>query len=269
MKVGLKEIYKNYDRELKERKLSLTTERTNYLKTKNYLLESLKEFKYYIKTFTNIEYDSIGQLNKCISEKHLSRMSELPDAKVDGIRRAINVIVEINRCLNKLEEDLIEVNECIIGEELFRDIICTFNNNISDEIVYHGYTFKLGLGLGIIKIKRVLCNTRTKKRINWGESNKCKKELILQGKTPFKVLERDGNRKPVRDNGGEHWMIFWNDDHDYIWHWSKNRNIVHNSAYYKFSPTLYNNTSKGGKLGNINKLAELKRTNSPLLANYI
>lgn len=269
MKIGLSEMYKTYDTALKERKVGLTQDRANYVKSKNYLLERLEESKHYIKTFTNIEYDSIPELNRHISEKHLSKLANLQGVDINHIRRAINVIVEINRCIKKIDEQLIEINECIVDEEIFRDVICTFNTAISDEIIYKAYTFKLGLGLGVVKIKRVLCNTRVKKRINWGESNKKRKELELQGKLPFKVLERDANRKPVRDNGGEHWMVYWSDDHDYVWHWSKNRNIVYNSAYYKFSPTLYNNSSKGGKLGNINKLAELKRTNSPLLANYL
>lgn len=268
MKVGLKEIYTRYNTRLKERRSALLLDKEKYEDSKQYLLDKLEDCKHYIRTFTNIDYKHIKDADRCISERSLVRLAELQGVDINSIRRTINIIVQINKQLSAINEELSEIEDYIVDEELFRDIICSFNDLVSDAIVYEGYKFKLGGGLGVLKIKEVLCDTRVKKRVNWGESNKKKQEILSRGGTPFKVTERDESGKPIADNGGEHWIIFWTITRDYLWHWSKNRNIVHNSAYYRFDPTLYNNTSKGGTIGNVNKLAHLKQTNSPLLANF-
>lgn len=269
MKIGLSDTFNKYNTGLKERKAELTADKESYEKTKAYLLEKLEDCHHYIRYFTNIDYKGIKDADRCISERSVSRLVDLQGVSVDSIRRAINVIVQINRNLAKINEELKEINEYIVDEEMYREIVGSFNNQVSDAIVFEGYSFKLGLGLGVLKIKRVLCDTRIKKRVNWGDSNKKKQEILLRGGTPFKVVERDENGVPTKDNGGEHWMIYWNNRYDYLWHWSKNRNIVFNSAYYRFDPTRYNNISKGGGLGSVNKLAQLKGTDSPLLANFL
>jgi hypothetical protein len=268
MKVGLTDIYRNYNSKLKERKAALAIDQESYEKTKVYLIEKLEEHKHYIRYFTNIDYKHIKDSDRCISERSLTKLADLQGVDINLIRRSINIIVQINRSLSSIKEELSEIEEYIVDEELFRDIIGSFNDLVSDAIVYEGYSFKLGGGLGVLKIKKVLCDTRIKKRVNWGESNKKKQEILSRGGIPFKVTERDTEGKPVANNGGEHWIVYWNLTHDYLWHWSKNRNIVYNSAYYRFDPTLYNNTSKGGTIGNVNKLAQLKQSNSPLLVNF-
>lgn len=268
MKLGTRDIFESYNKDLVDRRNYLISAKENYERSKKYIIDKLFEYKHYIENFTNINFKYIKDLDRYISEKSLIHLAQLPDVSIDTIRRNLNVIVEINRSLIKVDLELEELNSNSIDENVFRNIIANFNNKLSDEIVYKGYLFKIGRGLGVVRIKRILCDKRIKKRINWNESNKRRKELLLQGELPFQVLTRDENRKALTDNGGVPWFVYFEGDFDYLWHWSKNRNIVLNSAYYKFRPTIYNNTSKGGKLGNVNKLSHLKTSNSELLRNF-
>ena len=268
MKLGLKDIFNNYNNEAKYLKQELLYDKSNYENSKKYLISKLDEYEYYINNFTNINLKHIDKLDRLISEKSLFHIVNIQGINVMTIRRTINMIVQINKNLNKINLNLKELEANKIDESVFRDIINTFNSKISDEIL-KGYVFKLGGGLGVVRIKKVLCDTRVKKRINWNESNKKRKELLDNNILPFQVIERDENKKAIKDNGGEDWFVYFNGAFDYLWHWSKNYNLVPNSAYYKFRPTIYNNeTSKGTVLGNVNKLAQIKSSNSELVKNY-
>lgn len=268
MKIGTGEIFDIFNRDLVEKKKYLLSSKENYENSKSYIIQKLSNYKHYLENFTNINFKYIKNLDRYISEKSLIHLAQLPDVSIDTIRRNLNVIVEINRSLEKLNLEIEQVISNEIDENVFRNIIASFDNKLADEIVYKGYTFKIGRGLGVIRIKRILCDKRIKKRINWNESNKRKKEILDEGGIPFKVLTRDENRKCLTHNDGIRWFVYFEGDFDYLWHWSKNRNIVLNSAYYKFRPTIYNNTSKGGTIGNVNKLSHLKTSNSELLKNF-
>ena len=275
MKINTSQIYLDYLRYNNQDKVSLLESIKDYNKTKEYLLEKLKVYEHYIINFTNINYANINDLDRLISEKSLIHLVDIAGVDINSIRRTINIIVTINKDLNKIEEKLQAIKDNYITEDLFKEVLYKFNNKISDEIVYKGYTFKLGGGLGFIRIKKVNAiynrdgSLRTKKRINWGESNKLKAELIKEGKIPYQVLTRDEEGKILTHNGGENWFIYHSNDFDYLWNWNKNRCATLNSAYYKFKPTIYNNNTKdGNKLGNINKLKQLVTANSPLLSNF-
>lgn len=268
MKIQLTDIYEGYIIDLKERKLCLLDDKKRYEDSKNYLITKLEDYKHYLDNFTNIKFNEINKLDRAISEKSLIHLATVSGFSIEAVRRSLNMIVQINKNLVNIDEELKILKINTINESTAREIIETFNDKISNEILYKGYSFRIGGALGLIRIRKVLCDKRIKKRINWNESNKKKKELIEQGRLPFEVLERDENRKAISNNGGEHWFVYFDQPFDYLWYWSKNRNIAFNSAYFKFRPTIYNNTKNGGHLGNINKLAKLKSSNSELLKNY-
>lgn len=274
MKIGIVEMYNKYVKYLNDRKDELILERENYEKSKIYLLDKLEGYKFYIENFTNIRYSSIKHLDRCISERSLINIVNLAGVDINIIRRSMNVIVQINKNLIKVDEELKTIDKSLVNKDTFRRIIVKFNTIVSDEIVYKGYSYRIGCGLGIIRIKKILCDKRIKKRINWFESLKNKKEIILRGETPYKVTLRDETtRKILEDNGGVKWFVYFDHPYDYLWHWSKNRNLVYNTAYYKMRPTVYNNSDKeegkrGKSVGNVTKLAQLKASNSELLRNY-
>lgn len=275
MKVNTSQIYLEYVRGNSLEKNILLEEQAHYKKSKAYLISKLELHKHYIDNFTNINFDTLDTLDRLISEKSLIHLVNIADIDISTIRKTINIIVTINKSLYKIEEKLEKIASSYIPENTFKEILYRFNNKISDEIVYKGYVLRLGSGLGFIRIKKVNAihnrdgSLRVKKRINWGESNKRKNELLQNGEVPYKVLERDVEGKIVSTNNGVNWFIYHSNDFDYLWNWNKNKCVVMNSAYYKFKPTIYNNTTgDGNKLGNINKLKQLVTSNSPLLSNF-
>ena len=270
MKLNTNYVYKDYKTELFDLKTDLNKQKEDYSNTKEYLISKLFPYKHYIENFTNIVYDEISDLDRLVSEKSLIHLVEIVGIDISNIRRTMNMIVTINRSIKKIEEDLKTIEKDTVDNVTFRDIIYNFNEKLSNEIVYKGYIFQVGSGFGHIRIKKIDCRNRIKKRINWNLSNQKKAEILARGGTPYEVLERDENRKMVSHNGGEMWFVYFTNDFDYLWHWNKGRYSIVNSPYFKFRPTIYNNNSKKqGKLGNVNKLKQLVTANSPLLHNFL
>lgn len=269
MKVQLGDMFLTYSSNVLERKQELLKDKENYENSKSYLLNRLEEHRLYIQSATNIKYEVIAKLDKQVNGRFLRKPNLISDENIENIRRSINMIIEINKLLKKINVELQELNENAIDEKTFRGVINFFNETLSNEILYEAYTFRIGYQLGVIRIKRILCDKRIKKKINWSESLKVRNQLLKEGKTPYKVLERDADNNVIKHNGGEHWFVYFTGNFDFLWHWSKNRNILLNSAYYKFRPTVYNNVTKGGDIGNANKLAQLKALNAEILKYYL
>ncbi len=268
MKIGTTEIYDQYNNAIYESKNALVNDVQSYERTKEYLLERLVPYKHYIDNFTNIDYDGIKILDKPIPDKAIRTFTNSIGLSIDALKVIISNVTGVNKNLNKANAELELVQKSGMEKELFKEIIYRFNTKISDEIIYKGYIFRPGFGIGNTRIKKVRTDTRVKLRINWDESNKLKKEILSRGGLPFKVTERDELGKAIANNGGEKWFVYFHTDFDYLWHWGKKTAKAINIPYYKFRPTKYNNTSKGGKLGNVNKLKQLVTADSPLLNNF-
>lgn len=267
MKIGTSEMYDQFNNFIYENKVAITNDINDYEKTKEYFLNKLVPFKHYIHNFTNIDYDGICNLTQHIPSKCIKSFTNLAGLNLEVLKVTINSIVEINKTLNKLKKELEIINNSEMDKDLFKEIIYRFNTKISDEIL-KGYIFRPGSGIGNTRIKKVRTDNRKKKRVNWNESNKLKAQIIAEGNIPFKVTERNEEGKPVTDNGGVKWLVYFNTSFDYLWHWGKKTATSLNVPYYKFRPTQYNNTSNGGKLGNINRLKQMVTNNSPLLDNF-
>lgn len=268
MKIGTTEIYNEYNNAIYETRTALNNDITNLEKSKAYYLDKLVPFKHYIDNFTNIDYEALKDLDKVVPERAIKSFTHAVGLNIDTLKNTVNGIAAINKTLNKSNAELSLVEGSEMEKELFKEIIYRFNTKISDEIIYKGYVFRPGFGIGNTRIKKVRTDTRVKKRINWDESNKLKKVIIARGGIPYKVTERDELGKIVADNGGEKWFVYFHTDFDYLWHWGKKTATAINIPYFKFRPTKYNNTCKGGKLGNVNKLKQLVTADSPLLNNF-
>lgn len=273
MKISTKDIYDEYVLELKIRRKSLSDERESYLSSKNYTMSKIESLKHYIENFTNIRYNDIKDLTRMISSRSVVQLTNVVGIDVTFMTRSINVIVEINKSLEKIDKEIKQIEVDLIGYLVFKEIIYKFDCKISDEVVYKGYALALGFGLGHIRIKKINCffnrdgSNRVKKRINWNASNKKRKEIEDSGGVSYKVTKREG-RKIIEDNGGEHWFVYHANEWDYLWHWYKGKCIILNTPYYRFRPTIYNNSSRYGGMGNVNKLKQLVTANSDLLSNF-
>ncbi len=133
----------------------------------------------------------------------------------------------------------------------FKRVTDNFNKKISNKI-FHGYKFSPFPSLGIFNI---IMQHRTRKStkandINWGETNKRKKELESLGILLYKEWwELNGVEVPKKTdnaekktNGGTPYIIYHTDSYFYTWNWYKTKSteFVKNISKYKFVATRKN-----------------------------
>ena len=135
-----------------------------------------------------------------------------------------------------------------IDSKLFRDICSEFNMIIFDYIL-EGKEFNMGNNLSTLSIIRRERDPRSP-RIDWGESNKYKKELILEGKKLY-----DSNT-----GKGENWYIYHTDPFYCKYYWRKGKCVIKNKSVYRFDATrgLKGNKDRLIKLLKEDDLAYLK-----------
>jgi len=129
-----------------------------------------------------------------------------------------------------------------VDSKMFRDICSDFNIVIF-EYLLEGKEFNMGNNLSTLSIIRRDRDPRSP-RIDWGESNKYKKELISEGKELY-------NSKTGK---GENWYIYHTDEFYCKYYWRKGKCKVKNKSVYRFDATR-------GIKGNKEKLINLLKTN--------
>ena len=117
---------------------------------------------------------------------------------------------------------------------LYKHIISRFNKRVSERIL-EGQVFNMGQRLGSIRIKKIT-RTFNKPTIDWGETNRLKKQGIKK-------------------------LVYYTDDYYYRWNWDKHRCLVKNKSVYTFAPTA-------GSRGNKRKLVEKLRTDEFAYLNF-
>ena len=130
----------------------------------------------------------------------------------------------------------------------FRNICSEFNIGIMDYIL-EGKEFNLGNNLSTISISRQDRDPRNP-RIDWGESNKYRKELLAEGKDIY----------DASTGKGEQWFIYHTDPFYCKFYWNKGRCKVKNKSVYRFDATrgIKGNKEKLIKLLKEDDLAYLK-----------
>ena len=123
----------------------------------------------------------------------------------------------------------------------FRDICSEFNIGIMDYIL-EGKEFNLGSNLSSISVTRQDRDPRNP-RIDWGESNKYRKELLEEGKDIY----------DASTGKGESWFIYHTDPFYCKFYWNKGRCKIKNKSVYRFDATR-------GIKGNKEKLIKLLKT---------
>ena len=131
--------------------------------------------------------------------------------------------------------------DSLIDAKTFRDICSDFNIIIFDYIL-EGKEFNMGSNLSTLSIIRRERDPRSP-RIDWGESNKYKKELLEEGKDLY-------NSKTGK---GENWYIYYTDPFYCKYYWRKGKCVIKNKSVYRFDATR---GVKGNKEKLINLLKE-------------
>lgn len=267
-------MYYLYNTEITNRIGGIKELISKYETSKNYLLGNLEICKDYITKYTKVDFDNLKNLTTPIPQFYLGG-SPLLKEYADKAFNLINILVQTNVFIKKEKANLEAEQKKLVTEQVYKKTIELFNKKISREIL-KGYTFRVGNRISNIRIKKQTITERSKKRIDWKASLEFKESLILRGETPYKVLEYDEMKRPIKDNGGVKWFVYHTPNvdgngqiYDYIWYWEKQNCKILNVKIYKFRPTVNSNTV-GGKyeLGNANKLKQLQKENSELLKYF-
>ena len=88
----------------------------------------------------------------------------------------------MNYTLESIYKEYIKDHESI-DKKIFRDLCESFNIEVIEDIL-EGQTFNMGSNLSSLSIVKMERDPRNPK-IDWGESNKYKKELLEQGEALY------------------------------------------------------------------------------------
>ena len=128
-----------------------------------------------------------------------------------------------------------------VEKSLFTDICSEFNIMIINYVL-EGKEFNMGNNLSTLSIIRKDRDPRSP-RIDWGESNKYKKELLEEGKDLYNSETGKGIK----------WHIYHTDSFYCKYYWRKGKCKVSNKSVYRFDATR---GLKGNKEKLINLLKE-------------
>lgn len=267
MKINTSEIFVKYNKKIKIEINSLKEEKNNLISSKEYILNNLVEYKEFLNTYSTTSFEQLQNLtnayySRSLLKKRYEGIENLTQIE-NKVKRQVNVIIEIKRQTLKIEERLQELQNQIISSSDFISILSTFNLSVVSEIL-KGYVFNIGYGLSHIRIKRKDVSTRKHKKIDWGESNKKKKEILNNNKLPYEVLERTEDGKISIDNKGEHWLIYHTKQIEFLWHWAKGEYPIQNKFFYKFKPTYCGANQNGC----VQKLRQIEKQNSDNLKYF-
>lgn len=267
MKINTSEIYIRYCNSLNKEKLNLNEELKGLINSKEYTLNTLKEYSAFLDTFCTTAYENLQELNLIYLNRSILQKKYENDIQFitveTKVKRLVNVLIEIKRTTRNIEIRLKEIDTLILNSKDFISIIGGFNTKVIDAIL-KGYIFHLGYKLSYVCIKKKDISLRKRKKIDWGTSNKNKKEIIENGGIPYEVLTRNEDGSILTDNGGEYWLATHNKQIEYLWHWAKGRAPFANKFFYKFKPTYCG----AGNNGCVQKLKQLENSNSENLKYF-
>jgi len=132
----------------------------------------------------------------------------------------------MNYNLTDIHEQYV-INNGTINKKVFREICESFN---------------MGHNLSTLSVVRKERDPRNPK-VDWGESNKYKQELIEQGEELYNVLTGKGTK----------WHIYYTDSYYCKFYWRKGKCRIPNKSVYRFDATR-------GVKGNKEKLINLLKT---------
>lgn len=264
MKINSSEMFSKYQIFVKQSLKNIEEEKKTLLKSKEYIISNLENYKDFINNYTNLDFNLLEELNSVYINRSLisSKFKHLNLEEVENkVKRLIGILVNIKKDIVKLEEKEIIYKSYLVKKQDFNKVIFSFNLKVLDEIL-KGYVFNLGYSLSTIRIKKLDVSLRKKKKINWGESNKKKQELLNEGKIPYEVLERDEQGKIIKDNGGEYWHIHHNKQFEFLFFWSSRLPYFTNKHLYKFKPTYCGSDDKNGAVQKLRKLEKESEENT-------
>lgn len=143
--------------------------------------------------------------------------------------------LKIHNMEDVYKEFIKEHPDTILSYKMFKSIISQFNKKAAQKIL-EGHTLWLGHKLGNIRIKKIERANYSKPAIDWGETNKLKKQGIEK-------------------------HVYFTDNFYFRWFWEKARCQVTNKSVYRFRPS-------GGPNGNRRALVNLLKQDEFAMLNF-
>lgn len=135
-----------------------------------------------------------------------------------------NIIISLNKKLSRYKNELITF-------KLYSNIINKFNTKVIDKIVNDNYYFEGVPSFGALS---VIQNHNERKRVDWGRSNKKKKEILEQGGIPYIKADAENNE----NYEGIKWL-YYHPAIDFYLHWHTKWITIELNPFikdYKYSP---------------------------------
>lgn len=229
---------------------------------KNYLYKIISTLKEYIvggeeiwNKITKLYGDTSLQIPKYFTKLDISKITLINENEIKlSVLKTyfISFIQQVSReKVLQLEVSKLELEK--VPLEIYKHIVESFNTDMSKYIL-NGGTFNLGYGLGNLHIEKKERKKEQKPAINWGESNKVKKELLDAGEKLYDHL-----LFPT----GKRWLIRFSDDASYWWRWGCKGRYIKNIQYFSFVPTNFINTKERSQ----NLIADTSKSINDILDN--
>ena len=225
--ITTKDMWSDYIDNLLEELEVLKNDYNSFNNSRKYLLTNLDKYIELFGTRCNITLDNMKILaNPNTIIKINYDISPILAAKLNINKQTIDKVLEplvlVNQQIKLIKNRITQIEKNNISFEEYEFIIKKFNTKLTEKII-QGYIFKtcFGVQLQIIKRKRLKAN------IDWNESNKIKKQLLLENK---EVYNKETNPNGVK------WFSFHTSDYVYYWYWKKNDCVLKNQVLYSFLP---------------------------------
>ena len=127
--------------------------------------------------------------------------------------------------LKDIYKNYIKDSKNYIDKNIYTSIIQEFNIMIVDYIL-EGKEFNIGSNLSTLSIIRRDRDPRSP-RLDWGESNNYKKELLKEGKSLYNSETGEGVK----------WHIYHTDEFYCKYYWKKGKCKIPNKSVYRFDAT--------------------------------
>jgi hypothetical protein len=265
-----KDLYKDYITNLEIKIATVSNKITQYYGSKEYLKNAIinnkSEFENVGINVDNLfenPYIAYIKIKQLVENGQLTRVAHYVKSYVNAIR------------YTTLHELLYErLNKAIMPYEVYLKMLGYSNQEIAKYILKGGYyTFGNAGKLYIREKARTFLfkGVPVKLPVDWGNSNKYKKQLIEEGKTPFNTANAPDGVK---------WHTHHNSDYGYWFWWEAG--AIENRGFFKFIPSKF--TRRGSKkdivfnnkdeilntteIGILNKMLELMKIDSIHFLNY-
>lgn len=222
------------------------------------IIQVLQKYEYVIDNYTNITYKSLLKLSE-INDILRIKFPVIPiyhkgkEVNWTAIKMYIEAYAKVNKYLLQAKADVNRLEKQKISYTLFRKIIIKANFKIITKIIESNYLFSPLKSFGSIGI---IVNHNERKRVNWGISNKNKKDLIAKGLIPYKKEDALKAKKEGKEYKGIEYLVY-HPTTDYFLHWFKTAPAINYNVFlksYKFKP------ARGGNSSITTRFSKFKKT---------